>query len=210
MGMSEPVFVQRRVVVRQHAEMVRQHRAMVTILQRQIELAGKDPLAEEEVQRQQAEVVATVASPEQRPGEGLGADSKPLCLFKGLDPSLHKMPTSAQLFTDCLRECRACQEAWHSAVVHSVCLAGAEWLRCTQQTRFPCSGHRQLRGRSGACRSSCAGSPSFHQQAREADAGSRGEAAYPLWAAGHPHARGGASPGCPGEALALTPHTLQQ
>ena len=67
-----PFFVQRRVVVRQHAEMVRQHRAMLAILQRQIELAGKDPQAEEEIQRQQAEVVATVASPKQRSGEGSG------------------------------------------------------------------------------------------------------------------------------------------
>ena len=43
------------MVVRQHAEMVRQVHALLAILQRQIKLAGKDPLAEQEVQQQQAE-----------------------------------------------------------------------------------------------------------------------------------------------------------
>lgn len=50
--------------------MVRQIRALLAILQRQIKLAGKDPLAEEELQQQQAEVAATIAAPEQRQGEG--------------------------------------------------------------------------------------------------------------------------------------------
>ena len=62
--------MQRRMVLRQHAEMVWQVQALLAILQRQIKLAGKDPLAEEEVQQQQPEVAATVAAPEQRQGEG--------------------------------------------------------------------------------------------------------------------------------------------
>ncbi len=62
--------MQRRMLLRQHAEMVRQIRALLAILQRQIKLAGKDPLAEEELQQQQAEVAATIAAPEQRQGEG--------------------------------------------------------------------------------------------------------------------------------------------
>ena len=64
------MLVQRRMVLRQHAEMVRQVQALLAILQRQIKLAGKDPLAEEETQQQQAEVAAAVAAPKQRQGEG--------------------------------------------------------------------------------------------------------------------------------------------
>ena len=66
---GKPVLVQRRTVLRQHGEMVRQVQVLLQILQRQIKLAGKDPLAEQEVQQQQAEVLASVTTPEQRPGE---------------------------------------------------------------------------------------------------------------------------------------------
>lgn len=61
--------MQRRMVLRQHAEMVRQIQALLAILLRQIKLAGEDPLAEEELEQQQAEVVATVFAPEQTQGE---------------------------------------------------------------------------------------------------------------------------------------------
>ena len=61
-------FMQRRMVMKQHAEVMRQVRALVQIMQRQIMLVGKDPLAEDADQQQQAEVVAIVAPPEENPG----------------------------------------------------------------------------------------------------------------------------------------------
>ena len=61
-------MLQRRMVLRQHAELARQVRALVGILERQIRLAGKDPLAEEEEpQQQQQEVLAHVSAVQAQP-----------------------------------------------------------------------------------------------------------------------------------------------
>ena len=77
--------MQRWMVLRQHAEMVRQVQALLAILLRQIKLAGKDPLAEEELQQQQAEVVATIAAPEQNQGEGSSGYNGSLFAWLRLD-----------------------------------------------------------------------------------------------------------------------------
>ena len=61
-------MLQRRMVLRQHAELGRQVRTLVGILERQIRLAGKDPLAEEEEpQQQQQEVLAHVSAAQAQP-----------------------------------------------------------------------------------------------------------------------------------------------
>lgn len=58
------------MVLRQHAELARQVRALVGILESQVRLAGKDPLAEEEEpQQQQQHVSAVQAQPPKTEGD---------------------------------------------------------------------------------------------------------------------------------------------
>ena len=165
-------MLQRRMVLSQHTELARQVRALVGILERQIRLAGKDPLAaEEEPQQQQQEVLAHVSAVQAQPPKTEGdqqADTQCQSPW-GVVVTVQNEPVVKAAVSRGI-----CQGPSYMPVLVSMVLAWAELsvISCSRVGR----GNSKARGNA----STCICHASLCQQAWEADAGSRGQAAHPL------------------------------